>query len=104
MPATAIVAGIDRKKPRQSRDSRTSRRNHKGSKQVEQTDYKTLLDRQDTRIRELESQVAAAAKSQEAADAIAKEIEKLRLEAYRRAQRDGGSLLDYVVEVVSSTV
>lgn len=50
-------------------------------KQVERQDYKALLDKQDARIRELEGQVAEAAKSQEAADALAKEIEKLRADA-----------------------
>lgn len=50
-------------------------------KQVEQADYKALLDKQDARIRELESQVAEAAKSKESAEALAKEIEKLRAEA-----------------------
>ena len=44
-------------------------------------DYRALLDAQDERIRELESQVAEAAKSQEAADALAKEIERLRANA-----------------------
>ena len=44
-------------------------------------DYKALLDKQNARIRELESQVAEAAKSQEAADALAKEIERLRTDA-----------------------
>lgn len=50
-------------------------------KQVERQDYKALLDKQDARIRELEGQVAEAAKSQEAADTLAKEIEKLRADA-----------------------
>ena len=44
-------------------------------------DYKALLDKQDERIRELESQVAEAAKSKEAAEALAKEIERLRADA-----------------------
>ena len=44
-------------------------------------DYKALLDKQDERIRELESQVAEAAKSQEAAETLAAEIERLRADA-----------------------
>ena len=44
-------------------------------------DYRALLDKQDARIRELEGQVAEAAKSQEAADKLATEIERLRAEA-----------------------
>ena len=44
-------------------------------------DYKALLDRQDERIRELESQVAEAAKSKESADKLATEIERLRADA-----------------------
>ena len=41
-------------------------------------DYRALLDAQDERIRELESQVAEAAKSRESADKLAAEIERLR--------------------------
>ena len=44
-------------------------------------DYKALLDKQDARIRELESQVAEAAKSKESADKLAAEIERLRADA-----------------------
>ena len=44
-------------------------------------DYRALLDAQDERIRELESQVAEAAKSKEAAEALAAEIERLRADA-----------------------
>lgn len=51
------------------------------AKQVEQPDYKELLDRQDARIAELEAQVAEAAKSKETAEALASEIERVRAEA-----------------------
>ena len=44
-------------------------------------DYRALLDAQDERIRELESQVAEAAKSQASAEALAAEIERLRADA-----------------------
>ena len=44
-------------------------------------DYRALLDAQDERIRELESQVAEAARSREAADKLAAEIERLRADA-----------------------
>ena len=44
-------------------------------------DYRALLDAQDERIRELESQVDEAAKSREAADKLAAEIERLRADA-----------------------
>lgn len=44
-------------------------------------DYRALLDAQEARIRELEGQVAEAAKSKESADALAAEIERLRAEA-----------------------
>ena len=44
-------------------------------------DYRALLDAQDERIRELESQVAEAAKSKESADRLAAEIERLRADA-----------------------
>ena len=44
-------------------------------------DYKALLDKQDERIRELESQVVEAAKSKEAADKLEAEIERLRADA-----------------------
>lgn len=49
--------------------------------QVEQPDYKELLDRQEARIAELETQVAEAAKSRESAEALAAEIERVRAEA-----------------------
>ena len=52
------------------------------ARQVEgEPDYKELLDKQDGRIRELESQVAEAAKSRESADRLAAEIERLRADA-----------------------
>lgn len=44
-------------------------------------DYRELLDAQDARIKELESQVAEAAKSRESADKLAAEIERLRADA-----------------------
>ena len=44
-------------------------------------DYRVLLDAQDERIRDLESQVAEAAKSKESANRLAAEIERLRADA-----------------------
>ncbi|MEE0798917.1 MAG: hypothetical protein ACLVKA_04645 [Collinsella aerofaciens] len=54
------------------------------AQQVEQApDYRELLDRQDARIAELEAQAqtAEAAKSQDAADKLVAEIERVRAEA-----------------------
>lgn len=54
------------------------------AQQVEQAqDYRELLDWQDARIAELEAQAqtAEAAKSQDAADKLAAEIERVRAEA-----------------------
>ena len=48
---------------------------------VDVPDYKALLDARDERIKELESQVAEAAKSKESADKLAAEIERLRADA-----------------------
>lgn len=54
------------------------------AQQVEQApDYRELLDRQEARIAELEAQAqtAEAAKSQDTADKLAAEIERVRAEA-----------------------
>ena len=98
MPATVIVAGIFFARPGHGRfvvdgelDGRPEEAQEgqgQPEEQEEQSpqvgsvpDYRALLDKQDERIRELESQVAEAAKSKEAADKLAAEIERLRADA-----------------------
>lgn len=101
MPATVIVAGIFLTRPdvggpdvegeqdgkpeeaqaEQGQQGEPTQPQGRQAQQVEKPDYEPLLDRQDARIRELESQVAEAAKSREAVDKLAAEIERLRAEA-----------------------
>lgn len=63
-----------------------------GSQQADQQveDYRRALDERDARIRELESQAAAAAESRKAADELRKQIADLRAEA--EAERLGYEL------------
>ena len=98
MPATVIVAGISFARPGRGRfvvDGELDGRPEEAQEEQGQPeepqgqaprvepapDYKALLDAQDERIRELESQVAEAAKSRESADKLAAEIERLRADA-----------------------
>lgn len=98
MPVTVIVAGIFFARPGLGRfgvegeqdgaveeaqeEQGQSEGQEEPEAQVEPApDYKTLLDKQDERIRELESQVADAAKLKESAEAFVKEIERLRADA-----------------------
>ena len=99
MPATVIVAGISLARPEHGRfdvegeqdgkpeeaqeeQGQSAKPQEPEARQVDGApNYRALLDAQDERIRELESQVAEAAKSQESADRLAAEIERLRADA-----------------------
>ena len=99
MPATVIVAGISLARPEHGRsdvegeqDDAVEETQEEQGQPLEQEEpearqvdgapeYRALLDRQDERIHELESQVAEAARSRESAEALAAEIERLRSDA-----------------------
>ena len=98
MPATDYVAGISLARLEHGRsdvegeqDGAVEETQEKQGQPLEQEepearvepapDYRALLDRQEARTRELESQVAEAAKSKESDDRLAAEIERLRTDA-----------------------
>ncbi|MGO5249751.1 hypothetical protein ACTQ2Q_00070 [Atopobiaceae bacterium LCP21S3_F11] len=86
----SVLPGREVQKTQEGQGRQEEPQSERAPKQVEKPDHKALLDRQDARNHEPESQVAEAAKSRETADRLAEKIEQLRTEATK--EREGYEL------------